>query len=221
MPHALFELRPQAGGRLDRLPHLRGTGGGWGGRAGDGDGRRLPDGPDPRHAGRRVRDHRGAGPGRDGHRLPGPGNRLSTGKWRSRCCRSPSRSTREFVERFQREARTAAQLEHPNIIPIYRVGQTGQVIFFVMKLVRGGSLSTLLEGAGRLPPDEIRRILVESGKALGYAHRHGDRPPRHQARQHHVRRARRLRAHRLRDREGGERAAAHRHRACRSGRRTT
>jgi hypothetical protein len=79
----------------------------------------------------------------------------------------------EFVERFQREARTAAQLEHPNIIPIYRVGRTGQVIFFVMKLVRGGSLGTLLEGGGRIPPSEIRRILVESGKALNYASEKG------------------------------------------------
>jgi serine/threonine protein kinase len=75
----------------------------------------------------------------------------------------------EFVERFQREARTAAQLEHPNIIPIYRVGRTGQVIFFVMKYLRGGSLSTLLEGGGRLPPSDIRRVLVESGRALNYA----------------------------------------------------
>src|SRR5574338_627674 len=47
----------------------------------------------------------------------------------------------EFVERFQREARTAAQLEHPNIIPIYRVGRIGQVIYFVMKYLRGGCLS--------------------------------------------------------------------------------
>ncbi|HQR18184.1 MAG TPA: protein kinase, partial [Gemmatimonadales bacterium] len=75
----------------------------------------------------------------------------------------------EFVERFQREARTAAQLEHPNIIPIYRVGRTGQVIFFVMKLLRGGSLSGILEGGGRMPPSEIRRVLVESGRALNYA----------------------------------------------------
>ncbi|HEX5004276.1 MAG TPA: protein kinase, partial [Gemmatimonadales bacterium] len=75
----------------------------------------------------------------------------------------------EFVERFQREARTAAQLEHPNIIPIYRVGRTGQVIFFVMKLVRGGSLGAVLSGGGRLSPTEIRRILVESGRALNYA----------------------------------------------------
>src|SRR5689334_17637244 len=64
----------------------------------------------------------------------------------------------EFVERFQREARTAAQLEHPNIIPIYRVGRSGRVIYFVMKFLRGGSLSTLL---------------LEAGSALGYAAQRG------------------------------------------------
>ncbi len=74
-----------------------------------------------------------------------------------------------FVERFQREARTAAQLEHPNIIPIYRVGRSGQVIFFVMKLVRGGSLATVMDRGGRIAPAEIRRVLVESGLALNYA----------------------------------------------------
>jgi len=75
----------------------------------------------------------------------------------------------EFVERFQREARTAAQLEHPNIIPIYRVGRIGQVIFFVMKYLRGGSLSSVLKDGGRMTPAEIRRVLVESGRALNYA----------------------------------------------------
>jgi len=75
----------------------------------------------------------------------------------------------EFVERFQREARTAAKLEHPNIIPIYRVGRTGQVIFFVMKLVRGGSLGTIMERGGRISTGELRRVLVESGLALNYA----------------------------------------------------
>jgi serine/threonine protein kinase len=75
----------------------------------------------------------------------------------------------EFVERFQREARTAAQLEHPNIIPIYRVGRIGQVIFFVMKYLRGGSLSSVLKDGGRMTPAEVRRVLVESGRALDYA----------------------------------------------------
>src|SRR5204863_8865512 len=44
---------------------------------------------------------------------------------------------KEFVERFQREARTSAKLEHPGIIPIYRVGKSGRVIYFVMKFLRG------------------------------------------------------------------------------------
>jgi hypothetical protein len=79
----------------------------------------------------------------------------------------------EFVERFQREARTAAQLEHPNIIPIYRVGRAGRVIYFVMKFLRGGSLSTVLQERKKLTPPEIRRLLLEAGSALGYAAQRG------------------------------------------------
>jgi serine/threonine protein kinase len=79
----------------------------------------------------------------------------------------------EFVERFQREARTAAQLEHPNIISIYRVGRSGRVIYFVMKYLRGGSLSTVLQERKRLTPPEIRRLLLEAGGALGYAAQRG------------------------------------------------
>lgn len=79
----------------------------------------------------------------------------------------------EFVERFQREARTAARLEHPNIVPVYRVGDRDRVIFFVMKYLRGGSLATLMARRGRLPASEIRRILTETGAALGYAAQRG------------------------------------------------
>ncbi len=78
---------------------------------------------------------------------------------------------RQFVERFEREARTAARLEHPHIIPIYRVGKTANVTYFVMKYLRGGSLSDLLERRGRLRVDEIRRLLIETAGALAYAHR--------------------------------------------------
>jgi serine/threonine protein kinase len=79
----------------------------------------------------------------------------------------------EFVERFQREARTAAQLEHPNIIPIYRVGRSGRVIYFVMKFLRGGSVATVLSERRKLMPPEIRRLLIEAGSALGYAAQRG------------------------------------------------
>jgi serine/threonine protein kinase len=79
----------------------------------------------------------------------------------------------EFVERFQREARTAGKLEHPNIIPIYRVGRAGRVIYFVMKFIRGKSLSDVIQTRGALPIPEIRRLLIECVRALGYAHKHG------------------------------------------------
>jgi serine/threonine protein kinase len=79
----------------------------------------------------------------------------------------------EFVERFQREARTAGKLEHPNIIPIYRVGKSGRVIYFVMKFIRGKSLSAVIEARGALPVPEAKRMLIEAARALGYAHKHG------------------------------------------------
>ena len=78
---------------------------------------------------------------------------------------------KEFVERFQREARTSARLEHPNIIPIYRVGKSGRIIYFVMKFLRGKPLSSVLASRGSLPPVEIKRILAEVGRALAYAHK--------------------------------------------------
>ena len=85
---------------------------------------------------------------------------------------------RDFVERFEREARTAGQLEHPNIVPIYRVGRAetpgGQsIIYFVMKMLRGQSLSAVLRGKGRLTVDEVRKILKETASALGFAAKKG------------------------------------------------
>src|SRR6266545_3455382 len=80
---------------------------------------------------------------------------------------------KEFVERFQREARTSAKLEHPGIIPIYRVGKNGRVIYFVMKFLRGKPLSSVLAARGSLPPGEIRQVLVQVARALAYAHKSG------------------------------------------------
>ncbi|HKC48877.1 MAG TPA: TonB family protein [Gemmatimonadales bacterium] len=78
---------------------------------------------------------------------------------------------KEFVERFMREARTAAKLEHPGIVPIYRVGKSGRVTYFTMKYLRGKPLSALLAARGALPPHEIRQILVQVARALAYAYR--------------------------------------------------
>src|SRR5881296_912036 len=80
---------------------------------------------------------------------------------------------KEFVERFQREARTSAKLEHPGIIPIYRVGKSGRVIYFVMKFLRGKPLASVLGARGSLPPGEIRQVLVQVARALAYAHKSG------------------------------------------------
>src|SRR5216117_467703 len=80
---------------------------------------------------------------------------------------------KEFVERFQREARTSAKLEHPIIIPIYRVGKSGRIIYFVMKFLRGKPLSSVLAARGTLPPLEIRKVLAQVARALAYAHRSG------------------------------------------------
>ncbi len=77
-----------------------------------------------------------------------------------------------LVERFANEARTAAKLEHPNIISIFRVGRSGDVIYFAMKFLRGPALVELIQYTA-LDPGDIRRILVQSASALGAAHDNG------------------------------------------------
>src|SRR5690348_16240313 len=72
--------------------------------------------------------------------------------------------------RFLREAQTAAQLSHPNIVPIYTADERGGVVFFVMALVDGESLAARLARQPRLSVDAVRRILVEVADALDYAH---------------------------------------------------
>ena len=78
-----------------------------------------------------------------------------------------------MVERFKREARTAASLSHPHIIPIYAVRETGNLLFFVMKYVEGRSLDTVIREQGPLPIPLVQAIMHQVGGALGYAHRRG------------------------------------------------
>lgn len=81
--------------------------------------------------------------------------------------------TRALQDRFRREARTAAKLTHPSIIPLHTFGEAEGVMYFVMGYVRGESLASRLRREGKLPSDEVRRILAEVADALDYAHRHG------------------------------------------------
>jgi serine/threonine protein kinase len=78
----------------------------------------------------------------------------------------------KLIARFQQEAKTAAKLDHPNIIPIYRVENEAGLVYFVMKYVTGHSLDQLLE-QGPIPFDAARRILREAALALGHAHKRG------------------------------------------------
>jgi serine/threonine protein kinase len=79
----------------------------------------------------------------------------------------------DMIERFKREARTAAGLNHPHIIPIYAVRESQQLLFFVMKYIGGRSLDAILRDVGPLPFPMVRSILADIGSALDYAHRQG------------------------------------------------
>jgi len=79
----------------------------------------------------------------------------------------------QVVRRFQQEAKTAAKLDHPNIIPIYRVESEGGLNYFVMKYIAGTSLEDLLEKKEPLAIADIQRILWEASCALGHAHQRG------------------------------------------------
>ena len=77
------------------------------------------------------------------------------------------------VARFQREAKTAAKLDHRNIIPIHRVESESGLHYFVMKYVTGRSLDAILEGGQPLPVPLATRVLTEAAAALGHAHQRG------------------------------------------------
>ncbi len=79
----------------------------------------------------------------------------------------------EIKSRFLREAETAAQLSHPNIVPIYTVHEQNGLVFFVMAYISGDNLAKRLHERGVLSVDETRKILREVGDALAYAHERG------------------------------------------------
>ncbi len=79
----------------------------------------------------------------------------------------------DLRERFRREARTAAQLSHPNIVPLLTFGEDDGLMYFVMGYVEGEALSTRVQREGRLQTGEAVRVLSELSEALGYAHGRG------------------------------------------------
>jgi beta-lactam-binding protein with PASTA domain/tRNA A-37 threonylcarbamoyl transferase component Bud32 len=80
---------------------------------------------------------------------------------------------RSFVERFRREAQAAANLSHPNIVPVFDWGEDSGTYFIVMEFIDGRPLSAILKSAGPLSADRTADIGAHVAAALGYAHKHG------------------------------------------------
>ena len=80
---------------------------------------------------------------------------------------------RSMAERFKREAKMAAALDHPNIVPVYRVGQSGGLLYIAMKFIKGRPLDSILQTQGPLQIPVVLTILRAAASALAYAHERG------------------------------------------------
>jgi serine/threonine protein kinase len=76
----------------------------------------------------------------------------------------------QAAERFRREAKLAASLDHPNIIPVYRVGQAGALHYMAMKFVEGRAVDAIIEQQGALPINVVVAILRAAATGLAFAH---------------------------------------------------
>jgi hypothetical protein len=80
---------------------------------------------------------------------------------------------REFRERFQRESRMAAAIDHPNVIPVYAAGEHDGSLYLVMRYVGGTDLHALLRDRGALEPERAAELLAQVAAALDAAHAAG------------------------------------------------
>jgi beta-lactam-binding protein with PASTA domain len=78
-----------------------------------------------------------------------------------------------FIDRFRREARAAALLNHPNIVAVYDWGETDGTYFMIMELVNGHNVRDLLSAHGRLDAGQVADVLAQTLAGLGHAHREG------------------------------------------------
>jgi len=79
----------------------------------------------------------------------------------------------DLRHRFLHEARTAAGLSHPNIVPIHAVEEAGDLVWFVMSFVPGETLAERVGREGPLPAEAVGRMVQEVAWALAYAHQRG------------------------------------------------
>jgi serine/threonine protein kinase len=78
-----------------------------------------------------------------------------------------------FRARFERESNTAAEIEHPNVIPVYEVGEDADLLFISMRFVQGVDLGRLLARSGRLEPGRAAKLISQVAAALDAAHARG------------------------------------------------
>lgn len=79
----------------------------------------------------------------------------------------------EMVTRFRREAEAAARVSHPNLVAIYDVGDAGDVHYFAMEFVKGGSLADRLKHGPALSRPDALKLMRDVALAVAHAHRHG------------------------------------------------
>jgi serine/threonine protein kinase len=86
----------------------------------------------------------------------------------------PSKSKdAQLLARFQREARLALKLKHPNVVRSFQVGQAGELQFLIMEYLEGETLEEVLQRRGRLPPAEAVRLVYQALLGLQYIHGQG------------------------------------------------
>ena len=78
-----------------------------------------------------------------------------------------------FRARFEQESATAAEIEHPNVIPVYDVGEEDGLLFISMRFVHGVDLGRLLAQSGQLDPERTARLISQVADALDAAHARG------------------------------------------------
>jgi Protein kinase domain len=86
---------------------------------------------------------------------------------------TPALGESDFRERFLRESRLAASLDHPSIVPVYDAGEAGDVLYIAMQHIAGSDLKALLVEVGRLPLRRALRIVSQVASALDAAHGRG------------------------------------------------
>jgi predicted Ser/Thr protein kinase/ketosteroid isomerase-like protein len=79
----------------------------------------------------------------------------------------------EFRERFERESRMAAAIDHPNVVPVYAAGEDRGALYIVMRFVPGSDLHALIRSIGRLPAQRAAAIVAQVAAALDAAHAAG------------------------------------------------